>query len=57
MLCGPIFDRVLESWREAWFLKQRLPAPVASQLDNVMAGGGAEGIAGKLGDVFGKKSA
>ncbi|MGZ4824717.1 MAG: hypothetical protein ACXVZT_08860 [Terriglobales bacterium] len=39
------------------FLKQRLPAPVASQLDNVLAGDGAEGIAGKLGGIFGKKSA
>ncbi|MGZ4811871.1 MAG: hypothetical protein ACXVZR_09575 [Terriglobales bacterium] len=39
------------------FLKQRLPAPVASQLDNILAGGGAEGIAGKLGGIFGKKSA
>jgi uncharacterized protein (DUF2267 family) len=39
------------------FLKQRLPAPVATQLDNAIAGGSAEGIAGKLGEVFGKKSA
>ena len=40
------------------FLKQRLPAPMASQLDSVISGqGGAEGIAGKVGDFLGKKSA
>ncbi len=40
------------------YLKQRLPAPVANQLDSVIAGqGGAEGIAGKVGDFLGKKSA
>lgn len=40
------------------FLKQRLPGPVASQLDNFVSGqGGSEGIAGKVGDFLGKKSA
>jgi uncharacterized protein (DUF2267 family) len=39
------------------FLKQRLPAPVASQLESALAGGGAEGIKDALGGVFGKKSA
>ena len=39
------------------FLKQRLPAPVASHLDNVLAGGAAKGIEGKLGDILGRKSA
>ncbi|HZQ90958.1 MAG TPA: hypothetical protein VFA60_04125 [Terriglobales bacterium] len=44
------------------FLKQRLPAPVASQLENHIAGqggeaGAVEGMKEKLGGVFGKKSA
>jgi len=39
------------------FLKQRLPGPIASQLDSAVAGGGVEGIKDKIGDVFGKKSA
>ncbi len=39
------------------FLKQRLPGPVASQLDSVLAGGGAEGIAGKVGGILGRKTA
>ncbi len=39
------------------YLKQRLPAPVASQLDSVISGEGGEGIAGKLGGIFGKKTA
>jgi hypothetical protein len=39
------------------FLKQRLPAPMASQLDNVLAGGGGEGMKEKLGDILGKKTA
>ena len=39
------------------FLKQHLPAPVASQLDNALSGQGAEGIAGKIGGMFGKKTA
>ncbi len=40
-------------------LKSKLPAPVASQIDAVLAGGassgGAAGVAGKLGSMFGKK--
>jgi len=39
------------------FLKNRLPAPVASQLESALSGGGAEGIAGKIGDIMGRKSA
>lgn len=39
------------------FLKQRLPEPVASQLDSVIGGGGGAGIADKLGGMLGKKSA
>jgi nucleoid DNA-binding protein len=36
------------------YLKQKLPAPVASQIDSALEGGG---IGGTLGSVFGKKSA
>ncbi len=39
------------------FLKQRLPEPVASQLDSIISGESGEGIAGKLGGMFGKKTA
>ena len=39
------------------FLKQRLPAPIASQLDSALSGGAAEGIADKIGGIFGKKTA
>jgi len=39
------------------FLKQRLPEPVASQLDSAISGGGVEGMAGKIGGMFGKKTA
>lgn len=40
------------------FLKQRLSAPVASQLDSVISGsGGVEGMAEKLGGLLGTKSA
>jgi hypothetical protein len=39
------------------FLKQRLPAPVAGQLDSALSGGGIEGMKEKIGDVFGKKTA
>lgn len=31
------------------FLKEKLPSPVASQIDNLMSGG--EGMAGKLGGL------
>jgi hypothetical protein len=44
------------------FLKQKLPAPVAGQIDSVLAGGGTGDIAsqakdmlGGLGEVFGKR--
>jgi hypothetical protein len=44
------------------FLKQKLPAPIASQLDGVLNGGGVasavsalSGGLGGLGDMFGKK--
>lgn len=37
------------------FLKQKLPAPVASQIDGVLKGGGSEGMLGKLGGLLGKK--
>ena len=33
------------------FLKDRLPEPIAGQLDNVVGGGG--GVAGSLGDIAG----
>jgi uncharacterized protein (DUF2267 family) len=39
------------------FLKQRLPAPVASQLDSVLGSGGLEGMKEKMGDMFGKRTA
>jgi hypothetical protein len=39
------------------FLKEKLPPPLASQLDNLLAGGATEGggIGGMLGGMFGKK--
>jgi hypothetical protein len=41
------------------FLKQRLPGPVASQLDNAVSGeessGGVAGAAKNLGGMFGKQ--
>lgn len=41
------------------FLKDRLPAPIAGQLDNLAAGGGEaagglDDIASKVGGIFGK---
>lgn len=51
------------------FLKEKLPAPIAGQIENLMAGGGdalggvtdklgdvTGGLTDKLGDMFGKKS-
>ncbi len=35
------------------FLKEKLPAPIAGQIDNVLSGAGG-GVADKLGDVAGK---
>ena len=38
------------------FLKQKLPAPVAGQIDSVLKGGGvADTIKGGLGGILGKK--
>jgi hypothetical protein len=39
------------------FLKQRLPAPIASQLDSALAGGTMQGLEDKLGGMLGKKTA
>jgi hypothetical protein len=39
------------------FLKQRLPGPIASQVESALSGGGVEGMKDTLGGVFGKKSA
>ena len=35
------------------FLKERLPAPLAGQVDNVLGGGAAGGAADKAGDMLG----
>ena len=35
------------------FLKTKLPAPIAGQIDSVVGGGGGESSAGGLGDVAG----
>jgi len=37
------------------FLKERLPAPIASQVDGPLSGGGLAGIAKSLGGLFGNK--
>ena len=37
------------------FLKKKLPAPLASQLDGVLKGEGGLGIAGGLGNLLGGK--
>ena len=37
------------------FLKKKLPAPIASQLDGVLKGDGGSGIAGGLGKILGGK--
>lgn len=40
------------------YLKQRLPGPLASELDKVISGaGGAQGIESKVESFLGKKSA
>ena len=39
------------------FLKQRLPGPVASQLDSAISGGGVESLKDKAAGIFGKKTA
>jgi hypothetical protein len=43
----------------AAFLKQKLPAPIAGQVDNVLGGGGGVSdqlgdVASKVGNIFGK---
>lgn len=35
------------------FLKQRLPAPIAAQVDAVLSGGGLGDISKKVGGLFG----
>lgn len=35
------------------FLKDKLPAPIADQIDNVIEGKGLGGLAGGLGGLFG----
>jgi uncharacterized protein (DUF2267 family) len=39
------------------FLKQRLPAPVASQLDSALSGEAAQGMMDKIGSMLGRKTA
>jgi hypothetical protein len=39
------------------FLKQRLPGPVASQLDSAISGGGVNALKDKAEGIFGKKTA
>ncbi len=37
------------------YLKEKLPAPIADQIDNLLAGGGVtEQAEGLLGDILGK---
>lgn len=36
-------------------LKERLPAPIAGQVDGLLSGEGGQGIAGQLGGLLGKK--
>lgn len=36
------------------FLKDKLPAPIAGQIDNVVGGGGGEGGGAGLGDIASK---
>ena len=45
------------------FLKEKLPGPIAAQVESLMSGQGSEGLVGKaqeglgeLGSLFGKKS-
>lgn len=38
------------------FLKDRLPAPIASQIDGVLEGKSAGGLADQIGGMFGGKS-
>ncbi len=34
------------------YLKQKLPSPISSQIDNVISSGGGGGIAGKVGEML-----
>lgn len=36
-------------------LKKKLPAPIAGQIDTVLGGGAATGVAGAVSGLFGKK--
>jgi uncharacterized protein (DUF2267 family) len=36
-------------------LKERLPGPIASQIDGVLSGGGLTGAAGVLGGILGNR--
>jgi len=37
------------------YVKKKLPAPIAGQIDSVLSGGSAAGVADALGGLFGKK--
>lgn len=37
------------------FLREKLPAPLASQIDGLLSGGGLDDVAKGLGGLFGKK--
>ncbi|MCB0156304.1 MAG: hypothetical protein KDF65_16025 [Anaerolineae bacterium] len=37
------------------YLKSRLPAPIAGQVDSVVRGDSGGGVAGMMGGLFGKK--
>lgn len=37
------------------FLKKKLPAPIAGQIDTVLGGVSATGVAGAISGLFGKK--
>ena len=37
------------------YLKDKLPAPIAGQIDSVLGGSGVEGLAKGLGGLLGKK--
>jgi len=37
------------------FLKKKLPAPIAGQIDTVLGGGSATGVAGAISGLFGRK--
>ena len=36
------------------YLKEKLPAPIAGQIDGLLSGEGGGGVAGALGGLFGK---